>query len=147
MAWMCPPAYIEAVARPAVARGAASVGRSAPPVLTHVTAVVTTDPATARGVVRPVVEGFGRNPRFAAMFAGAGRPLAGDGTAGDALLDAVTVHGDETGLTDRLGALAEEHDELVVTLGSAGDRRADEDTLLRALGTVTRTAATRRRAR
>jgi len=142
MSWMCPPAYIDAVARPAVARGAAAAGRPAPPIITHVSAVVATDPVAARNAARSAVEGFGRNAQYAAMFAGAGMPIADDGTPSDALVDAVTVHGDATGLTDRLGTLAEEHDELLVTLESTGDRRADEDTLLRALGNVTRTLAT-----
>jgi len=138
MSWTCPPAYIEAVARPALARGAAAAGRPAPPILTHVSAVVATDAATAREVARPALVAFGRNPQYARMFAGAGMPVASDGTPSDALVDSITVYGDEAALTDRLGTLAEEHDELVVTLESSGaDRRSDEDTLLRALANVT----------
>ena len=145
MSWMCPPDYLDAVARPAVARGAATAGRPTPPIITHVSAVVATDVDAARAAARPTLERFARNAQYAAMFAGAAMPIADDGTPSDALIDAVTVHGDETGLTDRLGALAEEQDELLVTLESAGDRRADEDTLLRALGNVTRTLTTRHR--
>lgn len=139
MSWMCPPDYLDTVARPAVARGAAAARRPTPPIITHVSAVVATDPVAARAAARPAVERFGRNAQYAAMFAGAGLPIADDGTPSDALVDAVTVHGDETGLTESLGALAEGQDELLVTLESAGNRRADEDTLLRALGNVTRT--------
>lgn len=145
MSWLCPPDYLDAVARPAVARGAAAAGRPTPPIITHVSAVVATDAVAARAAARPAMEQFARNAQYAAMFAGAGLPIADDGTPSDALIDAVTVHGDETGLTDRLGALAEEHDELLVTLESAGNRRADQDTLLRALGNVTRTLATGQR--
>jgi alkanesulfonate monooxygenase SsuD/methylene tetrahydromethanopterin reductase-like flavin-dependent oxidoreductase (luciferase family) len=139
LSWLCPPDYLDAVARPAVARGAAAAGRPAPPIVTHMTAVVAADAAEARQIARPAVTGFARSPAFAAMFAGAGlAPANGDG-APDALVDAVTVHGDEVGLTDRLGALAERQDELLVTLESpAGRRRDDEDVLLRAIGNLSR---------
>jgi alkanesulfonate monooxygenase SsuD/methylene tetrahydromethanopterin reductase-like flavin-dependent oxidoreductase (luciferase family) len=141
LSWLCPPDYLDAVARPAVARGAARAGRPAPPIVTHVMAVVATGAAEARSIARPAVEAFGRNRQYAAMFAGAGFPVDDDGTVSDGLLDAVTVHGDEAELTDRLGDLAEQHDELLVTLQSpAGqapaDHRADEDVLLRVLAAV-----------
>jgi alkanesulfonate monooxygenase SsuD/methylene tetrahydromethanopterin reductase-like flavin-dependent oxidoreductase (luciferase family) len=142
MSWMCPPAYLDAVARPAVAKGAAAAQRPTPPIITHVSAVVATDPVAARAAARPSLQTYARNAQYAAMFASAGVPIAHDSTPSDALIDAVTVHGDETGLTDRLGGLAEEQDELLVTLESAGDRRAHQDTLLRALGNITRTLAT-----
>jgi alkanesulfonate monooxygenase SsuD/methylene tetrahydromethanopterin reductase-like flavin-dependent oxidoreductase (luciferase family) len=137
MTWLCPLDYVEAVARPEVARGAAAAGRPVPPIVVHVTAVVARDRSEARRIARPTVAGFAGIPHFAAVFAGAGLPVAADGPS-DALIDAVTVHGDEAGLTDRLGDLAERHDELLVTLEAAGDRRADEDVLLGALGNVTR---------
>ncbi len=140
LTWLCPFDYVDAVARPAVARGAGAAGRPAPPIVTHVTAVVAAGAAEARDIARPTVTGFARSPAFAAMFAGAGwAPGNGDGGVPDALVDAVIVHGDEAGLTDRLGALAEHHDELLVTLESpAGRRRDDEDVLLRALGNLAR---------
>jgi 5,10-methylenetetrahydromethanopterin reductase len=146
MSWICPPAYVEAVARPALARGAAAAGRPAPPIITHVSAVVAGDAATARHVARPTLAAFGRSPQYAGMFTRAGMPLAADGTPSDELVDAVTVYGDEARLTDRLGTLAEEHDELIVTLEtSAPDtRQADEDTLLHALANVTATLRPRR---
>ncbi len=137
MTWLCPGDYVEAVARPAVVRGAAAVGRPVPPIVVHLAAVVTSDRSEARRIARPTVAAFVGSPQYAAMFAGAGLPVADDGPS-DALVDAVTVHGDEAGLTDRLGELAERHGELLVTLEAGGDRRADEDVLLGALGNVTR---------
>lgn len=138
ISWLCPPAYLDAVARPAVERGAATAGRPVPPIVTHVTAVAVADRVAARRAARATVERFGRIPPYASMFAGAGLAVAEDGTASDGLVDAVMVHGDEAGLTDRLGALAERHDELLVTLETSGNRRDDEDVLLSALGNVTR---------
>lgn len=138
MSWLCPPAYLDAVARPALEKGAAAAARPAPPIITHMTTVVATDRVAARQPVRAAVERFGRVPAWASMFAGAGLAIAEDGTASDDLVDAVMVHGDEAALTDRLGALAEHHDELLVTLETVGNRRDEEDVLLRALGNVTR---------
>jgi 5,10-methylenetetrahydromethanopterin reductase len=145
MSWNCPVAYLDEVARPALAKGAADAGRPAPPLITHVTAVVTTDRATARDAARPMVRLFGKNPQYAAMFAKAGLPLAEDGTPSDALVDAVVVSGDEAGLTDQLGELVDGQDELLVTLEPASDtpagRRDDEDVLFRAITNVTGRAA------
>ncbi len=75
------------------------------------------------------------------MFAGAGLPMAEDGTPSDALVDAVVLSGDEAGLTDRLGELADGQDELLVTLQPTSDapgrRRDEEDLLFRAITNVT----------
>lgn len=84
-----------------------------------------------------------RDPLLGQPLVGAraGLAIADDGTASGDLVDAVMVHGDEWGLTDRLGELAEQHDEMLVTLETSGNRRDDEDVLLRALGNVTRVLA------
>ena len=117
-------------------------GRPAPPIVTQVSAVVATDRGRGREAGAPDAGGLRPQPpvrpdvrrRRACPSPTTARPATRWSTR-------VTAHGDEAGLTDRLGALAEAHDELLVTLESAGDRRADEDALLRALGNVTRTAA------
>ena len=141
MSWTCPMAYLDEIARPALAKGAAEAGRPTPPLVTQVTAVVTADRAAARDVARPMLRGFGTNPQYAAMFARAGLPLSEDGTPSDALVDAVVVSGDEVGLTDRLAELADGHDELLVTLqptsDTPGTRRDEEDVLFRAITNIT----------
>jgi hypothetical protein len=43
MSWHCPPAYLDEVARPALARGAASAGRDIPPIVAQVAVAVTDD--------------------------------------------------------------------------------------------------------
>jgi len=133
MSWMCPLDHLDAVARPALARGAARAGRPVPPLVTHLTAVVEPDPRRAREIARPLVRGFGTIAPFAAQFAAAGMPVGHDGAPSDELVDAVIVSGDEAGLTDVLAKLAEREDELLVTLQPSADPRADEDTLLRVL--------------
>jgi alkanesulfonate monooxygenase SsuD/methylene tetrahydromethanopterin reductase-like flavin-dependent oxidoreductase (luciferase family) len=138
MSWLCPIEYLDTVARPAIQGGANSAGRQAPPLITQITAVVESDERVARDIARPLVQGFGANPQYAAMFARAGLALADDGRPSDELVDALIVNGDETTLTDRLGKLAEQEDELLVTLQSADSPHDDETTLLRALGNVSR---------
>lgn len=41
-----------------------------PPIVTHISAVVATDPVSAREAARPTLERFARNAQYAAMFAG-----------------------------------------------------------------------------
>jgi 5,10-methylenetetrahydromethanopterin reductase len=138
MSWMSPVAYLDEVARPAMAKGAAEAGRPVPPLVTHVLAIVSSDPDAARAAARPAVRTFGANANYAGMYAAAGLPVAPDGTPTDELVDAITVVGDEATLTDRLAALAATRDELVVSLEPIDDRRAEEDTVLRAIANASR---------
>jgi alkanesulfonate monooxygenase SsuD/methylene tetrahydromethanopterin reductase-like flavin-dependent oxidoreductase (luciferase family) len=54
MSWHCPPAYLDEVARPALALGAASAGRDTPPIVQQVTVAVTEDPAAGASAPGPV---------------------------------------------------------------------------------------------
>ena len=76
------------------------------------------------------------------MFAAAGVPVE-DGEVTDELVDAVVVNGDETAVTDRLGALAESQDELLVSVPwPSGVRRDQEDAVLRVIGNLSRAFST-----
>lgn len=137
MSWNVPVAYLDAVARPAVARGAAAAGRPAPPIITHLGVVVSADRAEVLAAGRGSLPGFVGNPQYRRMFAAAGVPVE-DGEPTDALVDALVVGGDETAVTDRLGELAGTQDELMVSLPwPSGLRRDQEDAVLRVLGTLT----------
>jgi 5,10-methylenetetrahydromethanopterin reductase len=143
MAWNAPLAYLDTVARPATARGAAAASRPAPPVITHVNVLVTADRAEFLAAGRAALRPFIGNAPYAAMFAAAGLPVGEDREPTPALIDALVVGGDESAVTDRLGELAETQDELLVTLPwPAGVRRDQEDTLLRVLSTVSGALAT-----
>ena len=141
MSWMAPFEYLDRVAVPAVERGAAASGRRPPPVVSHITAIVGAEGTAARDVARPAMAVFAHNRQYATMFAAAGMPVREDGNVSDTLIDAVTVSGDETTLTDRLGALADQRGELLVTLETAGDRRDGEDVMFRVLGNLRRSFA------
>jgi 5,10-methylenetetrahydromethanopterin reductase len=141
MSWTVPLDHLDAVARPAVARGAAAVSRPAPPIITHVPVVVSGDRAEVLAAGRADLAAFAANRQYRAMFAAAGVPVE-DGRPTDALVDALVVSGDETALTDRLGELAETQDELLVTLPwPSGVRRDQEDALLRVIGDLDRALA------
>jgi 5,10-methylenetetrahydromethanopterin reductase len=142
MSWNVPVAHLDAVARPALARGAASAGRPVPPLITHVGVVVSADRAEVLAAGRESLVGFVGSAEYRAVFAAAGVPAV-DGEPTDALVDAVVVGGDESAVTDRLGALAETQDELMVSLPwASGVRRDQEDAVLRVIGNLARAFAT-----
>jgi 5,10-methylenetetrahydromethanopterin reductase len=141
MSWHVPTAYLDAVARPAVARGAASAGRPVPPIITHVPVVVGAGRAEVLAAARADLGPFAANREYRAMFAAAGVPVE-DGVPTDDLVDALFVSGDETAVTDRLGELAGSRDELMVALPwPSGVRRDQEDAVLRVIGHLSRAFA------
>lgn len=137
MSWNAPLPYLDAVGRPAVARGAAAASRPAPPIITHVNVLESADRAEYLAAGRAALLPFTQNPQYTAMFAAAGLPVGDDGEPSPELIGALVLGGDEAVLTDRLGELAETQDELLVTLPwPAGVGRSEEDTVLRVLGTL-----------
>lgn len=136
LSWLCPLDYLLDHAKPALERGAAEAGRLAPPLIAHVPVVVATDRETVRARAREQLAYYAAAPFYARMFADAGFPLGPAGEVTDALIDDLVVGGDEatiaTGLRQRLDRLGN-HDELSVSLLAGPDRRAEEETLLRAL--------------
>jgi alkanesulfonate monooxygenase SsuD/methylene tetrahydromethanopterin reductase-like flavin-dependent oxidoreductase (luciferase family) len=135
MSWHCPPAYLDDVARPALARGAASAGRAVPPIVQQVAVAVTDDRAVAREWARPHLVPFVNSPVYATMFAAAGFPQPGDGTATDDLLDALVISGSEESITEELARRAAV-DEVFATHVPGPDPDAEMDVLLSVLATV-----------
>ena len=143
MSWNVPLAYLDTVARPATARGAAGAARPTPPVITHVNVLESADRAELLAAGRAALLPFTENAQYMAMFAAAGLPVGEDREPSPELIDALVVGGDETAVTDRLGELVETQDELLVTLPwPAGVRRDQEDTVLRVLATLSGALAT-----
>lgn len=138
MSWNVPLDYLDAVARPALARGAATAGRPTPPLITHLNVLASADRAEALAAGRAALLPFTANPQYAAMYAAAGLPVGADGEPSAQLIDALVVSGDEAALTERLAELAATRDELLISLPwPAGVRRDQEDTVLRVLGSLT----------
>jgi 5,10-methylenetetrahydromethanopterin reductase len=135
MSWHCPPAYLDEVARPALARGAEAAGRAVPPVVQQVAVAVTEDRAAARAWARPHLVPFVNSPVYATMFAAAGYPQPGDGGVTDQLLDALVISGSEESVTEELARRASV-DEVFATHIPGPDPDSELDVLLSALAAV-----------
>lgn len=135
MSWHCPPGYLDEVARPALARGAAAADRPVPPLLQQVAVAVTEDPAQAREWARPQLVPFLNAPVYTNMFAAAGYPQPGNGQATDELIDALVIHGTEAQITDELARRAEV-DDVIATHFPGPDPEAEEAVLLRAIASA-----------
>jgi alkanesulfonate monooxygenase SsuD/methylene tetrahydromethanopterin reductase-like flavin-dependent oxidoreductase (luciferase family) len=130
--WLCPFEYIERVGKPALDRGAASAGRSSPPIVAHVLVSPRTDREQVRANARKTLSYYASAVFYQRMFADAGFPIGADLSVPDALIDALVVSGNDDeiadGLRTRLGRGA---DELLLNLVESDDLRADEDALFR----------------
>jgi alkanesulfonate monooxygenase SsuD/methylene tetrahydromethanopterin reductase-like flavin-dependent oxidoreductase (luciferase family) len=135
MSWHCPPAYLDEVARPALARGAASADRAVPPIVAQVAVAVTEDRAAAREWARPHLVPFVNSPVYATMFAAAGYPQPGHGGVTDDLLDALVISGSQEAITEELARLASV-DEVFATHIPGPDPHTEMGSLLAALATV-----------
>ena len=130
-----PKHYLVNEALPAIARGAATAGRDAPPLVAHVPMLVTED----RGDVRKQIDQLGRYaqvPFYQAMFAAAGFPDVQSGYS-DELLDDLVVSGSEVEVAERLAGYIEDGagHVLAAPLIEADEREAS---LERALAAIAR---------
>jgi alkanesulfonate monooxygenase SsuD/methylene tetrahydromethanopterin reductase-like flavin-dependent oxidoreductase (luciferase family) len=137
MSWHCPPAYLDDIARPALARGAESTGRAVPHIVQQVSVAVTENRAQALEWARPHLVPFVNSPVYATMFAAAGYPQCGNGTVTDDLLDALVICGSQEAIAEELARRAEV-DEVFATLMAGPDADAEMDVLLRAVATAAR---------
>lgn len=132
--WLCPMDYLVKTAKPALQRGAAAAGRSAPPLVAHTLVAPRTDRDAIRRHARETLNSYAQNVFYRRMFADSGFPVGEPGSIEipDGLIDALVVSGDEREVADGLRArLALGMDELVVSLVPSDDPRADEETIFR----------------
>lgn len=135
ISWNCPARYLLDVALPALRAGAHGAGRAAPPLVAHAWVALGTDAAAIRAAARERLEGYGRLPFYANMFAAAGFPVDAGGNVGDALIDDLVVSGEDAAVAARLrGLLDAGLDELLLTLVPLADEAADRDRLFRLVG-------------
>jgi alkanesulfonate monooxygenase SsuD/methylene tetrahydromethanopterin reductase-like flavin-dependent oxidoreductase (luciferase family) len=138
LSWACPVDYLLDVAAPAVAKGAASAGRPAPPIVAHVPVVLATDRATVHERAKQHLGFFGQVRPFADMFAAAGYPVGPGGELSEGLVDDVVVSGDAHDVAGQLAALADHGGlgELMVSLLPGPNARQEEDQLLTVLASL-----------
>lgn len=127
VSWLCPAPYLRDVALPAMARGAASVGKPRPKLIAHAFLALTTDPAEVQQGVSEFLPHYPRMTNYQEMFAAAGYPEAREAKWSEPMIEAVVLHGDETQCRDRLDAFMRTSgcDEIILSIMFVGaDRNA-----------------------
>jgi F420-dependent oxidoreductase-like protein len=99
--WICPLAYMESVALPALREGAEKAGRPAPPLVAHVPFILHENADEAREAAREPLAGYPRRPFYRRMLQAAGFPDASTELTDD-VVDAVVLHGDEETIALRI---------------------------------------------
>lgn len=101
ISWNCPVDYLLEKAIPALQAGAAKAGRTAPPLVAHISVALSEDRQAALTAARKQLGRYAMLPFYANMFAEAGFPVV-DGTISDALLDNLVISGNEATVTRRI---------------------------------------------
>lgn len=141
--WLAPPSYIEKTIAPAVTEGAASAGRTPPPIVAETACLLSQRPADVLETVRREMGFYLAMPAYRALFERASVPDAEkaptDGwTSG--MIDAVLA----TGSADRIASVVESYfsagaDEVVLSpIGMGSDSGASYDRTLEILGELAR---------
>lgn len=122
ISWVCPHDYLRDVALPALQEGARAAGREPPPLIVHAALCLDDDTEAVREAVRRHLGYFPQVPFYAAMFAEAGFPDSPNTGWTDAMIDAITVYGDEDRARRRLEGLFEwGASEVLATVITTGD--------------------------
>ncbi len=121
--WVCPHRYLEKVALAAMGAAAAAAGRARPPLIVHAPVCVHEDREEVRAALR---QRLGRYPTweyYARMFADAGFPRSEETGWTDAMIDSLTISGDEQEVARRIEETFEwgASGLLVTVLAAGGD--------------------------
>lgn len=134
ISWLCPAAYLRAVALPALAEGAAQADRPAPPLVAHAFIALSEDAAAVAASARKRLGFYLRVPAYAEMFKAAGYPEAQRGEWSDAMLDAVVLQGSESKVAEGVRAFMDTSgaSELIAAILPAGpDLQRDLEAAMR----------------
>jgi F420-dependent oxidoreductase-like protein len=132
---LCPIPYLLNTALPALSSGAATAGRTRPPVVAHVPVAFTGDRATALQAGRQVMSFNASLPNYRNMFIAAGFSEQEITTVSDSFVESLLVFGDESKIKDRLlELLSTEIDELTISLVPVSDPSQENTRLARLIG-------------
>ena len=135
ISWVCPGAYLQTVALPAIQKGAEVASRPAPPLIAHAPVCVHENPDEIRVAVQQQLSNYPRMPFYQQMFAAAGFPEAAEETWSDAMITGTVLSGDESTVKMRLqGLLDMGATEILVSVVHAGEDR--EASINRTLGVL-----------
>ena len=95
LSFMCPVSYLIRTAIPTMHAAAAAVGRSAPPLVAHVSVALSQDRDSVLAAGHQLFDMYGKFPFYAKMFADAGFPLTASQMISDSLIDSLIVSGNE----------------------------------------------------
>jgi alkanesulfonate monooxygenase SsuD/methylene tetrahydromethanopterin reductase-like flavin-dependent oxidoreductase (luciferase family) len=117
LTWVCPIPYLLHTGIPALRSSAATVGRSAPPLVANVPVALSEDRASVLEAGHRYLDFYARIPFYANMFSNAGFQITSDQTVPDALIDNLVISGNETTIAARLTKLLGTGiDELMISL-------------------------------
>ena len=133
ISWLCPATYIQAIALPALKKGAAEAQREPPPLIMHVPVGLTTAVEEVRAAMQARWSHHLHVPTYLGMFEKAGFSDAREGRWTVAMANAIAVYGSEASVAERLrGLLANGAGELIVSaLGTGPDPAASSERVLR----------------
>lgn len=137
ISWLCPPSYLQAVALPAMRRGAEKSNRPVPPLVAHVLVAASRDIDRVHAATRSLLAYYQIRPYYRNMFAASGYPTEIDQPVSPELIDALVISGDDQAITYGLQQCLEEWvDELVIGVVPSDDLRASEDHVLRVISNL-----------
>jgi F420-dependent oxidoreductase-like protein len=118
LSWVCPVSYLLDTAIPALRTAAAANGRSAPPLVAHVSVALSQDHHSVMAAGHGALDMYAKFPFYVKMFSDAGFSLtAGQTSVPDSLVDSLIVSGNEDTVAAQFTELlAAGLDELMVTL-------------------------------
>ena len=105
ISWMSPLPYLRDQAAPAIAAGARTGGRAAPPLIAHVPLVVSEDRESVRAAFALAFGNYQRMPFYEQMMLEAGLEDARGDTLTDSMADALVISGDESAVAERVQGL------------------------------------------
>ena len=120
---------------PALRTSAAAVGRSAPPLVAHVSVALNEDRHSVLVAGHRLLDFNAKVPFYANMFSDAGFPLTSDQAVPDALVDSLVISGNEATVAARFTELlAAGLDELNVALVPITDAADEQSRLMHLIG-------------
>ncbi len=121
---------------PALRTSAAAVGRSAPPLVAHVSVALSEDRHSVLVAGHRLLDSHAKVPFYANMFSAAGFPLTSDQTVPNALVDSLVNSGNEATVAAQFTELLVTGlDELMISLvPTAGAGNDEQASLMRLIG-------------
>ena len=135
LSWICPVPYLLRTGIPTLHTAAAAAGRSAPPLVAHVSVALTEDRRSVLAAGHQMLDFYAKLPFYTKMFADAGFPLTSDQTVTDALVESLVISGNEATVAARFTELlAAGLDELNVALVPITDADDEQSRLMHLIG-------------